>query len=50
MNWKKIIGWTAVGILSLILLVVIVGLVVLGIAVSGKAGQVGEFFANLIVG
>jgi hypothetical protein len=28
----------------------IVGLVVLGIAVSGKAGQVGEFFASLIVG
>ena len=29
MNWKKVIGWTAVAILSLILLVVIVGLVVL---------------------
>lgn len=28
----------------------IVGLVVLGVAVSGKAGQVGEFFAGLIVG
>lgn len=31
-------------------LALIVGLVVLGIAVSGRADKVGEFFASLIIG